>query len=99
MRIADKAVVLQAIRHGDKKYILKLYTQNHGLLTVIAAAGRSPSSKIRPASLFPLSLLDVQVIFRQNHEMHRLTETITNYVHEGISRSVSKLSIAQFINE
>ena len=47
MRISDKAVVLQAIKFGDKKLILKLYTKQNGLLTVSAFVGRGSSSKLK----------------------------------------------------
>jgi DNA repair protein RecO (recombination protein O) len=99
MRLSDKAIVLQAIRHGDKKYILKLYTRGHGLLTVAAAAGKSPSSKVRPAALLPLSLLNAELIVRENHEIHRLTEASVYYVNENIGTSVARLAVAQFLNE
>jgi DNA repair protein RecO (recombination protein O) len=99
MRCADKAVVLQAIRHGDNKFILKLYTQGHGLLTAASTPGRSASSKVKPAALHPMTLLDVQLSIRQNQEIHRLTEAVPYYIHQHIGSSVTRLSIAQFINE
>lgn len=99
MRIADKAIVLQSIRHGDNKYILKLYTLHHGLLTVAAAAGRSATAKVRAANIMPLSQVDVQLVVKQNKEVHQLTEAAAYSIHTGISGSLSKLSIAQFLNE
>ncbi len=99
MRVRDKAIVLQAIKHGDRQSIVKLYTKGHGLLTVIASAGRSPSSKIRSASLLPLSLIEINFTLRQNREIHRLSEAASYYVHDNINTSLAKLSIAQFINE
>lgn len=99
MRVADKAVILQSIRHGDNKYILKLYTRHNGLITAIASAGRSPASKIRIGSILPLNLVDAQLILKQNKEIHQLTEASCYSVHTEISGSLSRLSIAQFLNE
>jgi DNA repair protein RecO (recombination protein O) len=99
MRVRDKAIVLQNIKHGERQSIVKLYTASHGLVTVIASAGRTPSSRIRSASLFPLTLLDVNFTLRQNHEIHRLGEATCYYVHDNISGNLAKLSIAQFMNE
>lgn len=99
MRISDKAIVLQAVKHGDKKFILKLYTQNHGVITVAASVGNTSSSKIKTSSILPLSLVEVQLTVRQNKEIHQLNEASCYSVHAEISTSLSKLSIAQFLNE
>lgn len=99
MRISDKAIVLQAVKHGDRQFIVKLYTRGHGLVTLIASAGKSPASKIRAACLMPLSLVEVNYIQRQNREINRLSEIRSYYVHDNLSGSLAKLSIAQFMNE
>ncbi len=99
MRVSDKAIVLQAIRHGDKKFIVKLFTEKNGLVTVIAAAGKSPTNKVRSATLMPLSLITCEYTLKQNRELHQLTESSFYFVGKGFSDSISKLSIAQFLNE
>ncbi len=99
MRVSDKAIVIQAIKYGDKKHILKLFTRQNGLLTVTCVLGSTPSSKIRSGVVLPLSLLDVELITKQNKEVHQLTEASCYYVNTTISSSLSKLSIAQFMNE
>jgi DNA repair protein RecO (recombination protein O) len=98
MRISDRAIVLQSIRHGDRKYILKLYTRGHGLLTAVAVPGRSASSKIRRSALLPLSLVDVQMTVRHNHDMQLLTEAAC-YLVRPTATSVNALAVAQFMNE
>jgi len=99
MRISDKAIVLQAIKYGDKKFILKLFTRQQGLVTVSCITGNSPSSKIRSGSVLPLSLIDTEIITKQNKEVQQLTEASCYYINTSISTSLSKLTIAQFINE
>lgn len=99
MRVADKAIILQSIRHGDNKHILKLYTKHNGLITAVATVGRSASSKVKPGSILPLNLVDLQLILKQNKEIHQLTEASCYAVHTEISGSLSRLSIAQFLNE
>lgn len=95
MRVSDKAIVLQAIKHGDKKFILKLYTHHNGLVTAAVALNKN----IRPGNIFPLSLINVELILKQNKEVHQVTEASSYYILSNISNSLSKLSIAQFINE
>ncbi len=95
MRVSDKAIVLQAIKHGDKKFILKLYTHHNGLVTAAVALNKN----IRASNIFPLSLINIELILKQNKEVHQVTEASSYYILSDISNSLSKLSIAQFINE
>jgi DNA repair protein RecO (recombination protein O) len=95
MRISDKAIVLQAIKHGDKKFILKLYTHNNGLVTAAVVLNKN----IRSSNIFPLSLINVQLILKQNKDVHQVTESSSYYILSNISNSLPKLSIAQFLNE
>jgi DNA repair protein RecO (recombination protein O) len=99
MRVTDKAIVLQSVKYGDKKNILRLFTRNHGLVSVTCILGNAPSSKIKSSAVLPLSLLDVELITRQNKDVQQLTEASCYYLHTNISNSISKLSIAQFLNE
>lgn len=99
MRISDKAIVLQAIKHGDKNSILKLYTKHHGSISVVAFASKSPSAKVKSSTILPLSLIDTVFVLKQNKEIHPLNETSCYYVNNGITNNFEKLAIAQFINE
>lgn len=99
MRISDKAIVLQNIKYGDKKLILKLFTKHNGLLTAAVSVGNSASSKIKPGIVAPLNLLEVEIIKKENQDVHRLTEAVCYQINSEISNSLSKLSIAQFLNE
>jgi DNA repair protein RecO (recombination protein O) len=99
MRVSDKAIVLQVIKHGDHKCIIKLYTAHNGLVTAAAAVRKSPSSKIKSSSILPLNLVDVELVLKQSKEVHQLTEAVCYCIHTNISLSLSKLTIAQFLNE
>ncbi len=99
MRVSDKAIILQAIRYGDKKHILKLYTRHNGLLTVAAATSKASSSKIKPAGILPLNLVSVELVLKQNKDVHQLTEVAPYAILNHIPLSLSKLTIAQFLNE
>lgn len=99
MRISDKAIVLQTIKYGDKKNIVKLYTRNHGLLTVTSIPSSAPSSKIKSSAVLALNLLDIELIAKQNKDVHQLTEASCYYVSTNVGPSIFKLSVAQFLNE
>jgi DNA repair protein RecO (recombination protein O) len=97
MRIKEKAIVLQCIKYGDKKCIVKLFTEQHGLVTAMAMVAKN--GKVRSSSLLPLSLITAELVLKQNKEIHQLTETSCYYVSQGFADSMNKLSIAQFLNE
>ncbi len=99
MRVSDKAIVLQSIKLGDQKVILKLYSQHNGFLSVTTSVGKRETAKIKSSSILPLTLLDVEMVIKQNKEIHQLNEASCYYVYNTIHDSLSKLSIAQFLNE
>jgi DNA repair protein RecO (recombination protein O) len=99
MRVSDRAIVLQAIRHGDRKYIVKLFTEKNGLVTALANAGKSPGAKVRTATLLPLTLLNCELVIKQNKELHQLNETSCYFISSAFGDAIAKLSIAQFLNE
>lgn len=99
MLVKSEGIVLQNIKYGDKKSILKVFTKQHGLLTFYAVAGKAPSSKIKTASLLPLTQIELSFTFKQNRDVQQLIESNIIYVYEGISRDYNKLAIAQFLNE
>lgn len=98
MRISDKAIILQNIKHGDKKHILKLFTKQHGTLTVSARSGGA-GSKVKAGALLPLNLVEIELTLKQNKEVQSLNAISCYYVSAGSQGSLSKLSIAQFLNE
>ncbi|MBL7917976.1 MAG: recombination protein O N-terminal domain-containing protein, partial [Bacteroidia bacterium] len=61
MQVKDKAIVLQCTKYDDKKYILKLFTELHGLVTAFARVSSKSSSKIKKASILPLTQIDVEL--------------------------------------
>src|SRR4051812_30572298 len=99
MRISDKAVVLRSVRHKNSQHIVKLYTREHGLVTVMARTARSGNAGVRPSALMPLSLLNVEMVLRQNRDVQQLTEAASYFVGPSLGGSLSKLAIAQFLAE
>lgn len=99
MRVSEKAIVLQCVKRGDNKHIIKVFTEQHGLLSLSAVVSRAPSGKVRAAHILPLSLIRAEILMKQNREIHTLTESSLYQINNGIASSIQKLSIAQFINE
>jgi DNA repair protein RecO (recombination protein O) len=99
MRVSEKALILQSIKHGDKKYILKLFSQHHGMLTAAVNVGQSKTAKIRTSAVMPLNFVEAELIFKENKDIHLLTELNVYKAQSDIHQHMSKLSIAQFMHE
>lgn len=99
MRISERAVVLQSIKHSDKKYILKLFSQQHGMLTVAVTAGQSKTSKIRTSTVMHLNFVEAELILKENKDIHLITELTVYKAHSDIHQHMAKLSLAQFMHE
>lgn len=99
MRVSEKALILQSIKHGDKKYILKLFSRQHGMLSAAVNVGQSKTSKIRSSAVMPLNFIEAELIFKENKDIHLLTELSVYKAQSNIHQHISKLSIAQFMHE
>jgi DNA repair protein RecO (recombination protein O) len=99
MLVKTEGIILQNIKYGDKKLILKIFTKLHGLVTFNAVASRSPTAKIKPASTLPLQLVELSFNWKPNKEIQQLSESNLLYVFDDISKEFNKLTVAQFLNE
>ncbi len=99
MLAKSEGIVLQNIKYADKKVILKVFTKQHGLLTFYAITGKAPTSKVKVASVLPLSIIELNFPFKQNKDVQQLHEANLIYVPDQIGRNYNKLAIAQFLNE
>jgi DNA repair protein RecO (recombination protein O) len=99
MLVKDKAIVINKINLANKKCIVKLITLNHGMLDCLCFASNSPKSKVKISSLLPLSIINVELIIKQNKELHQLNETQLSFVNDNVINSLTKLSLIQIISE
>jgi DNA repair protein RecO (recombination protein O) len=65
----------------------------------LVTASVALNKNIRSSNIFPLSLINVELVLKQNKDVHQVTEISSYYILSNISGSLSKLSIAQFLNE
>jgi len=94
-----RAIVLHHVKFGESSLVLTLYTEKHGRIACMVSGVRSRKSKF-PATLFqPLSLLDVDLYYRQNREIQRMKEVTCPVHYQTIPFNVSKSTIALFLSE
>lgn len=99
MLVTTRALVFHLSRYSDSSGIVKLYTEQAGLQSVIVKSLFSKSSRFKPAFFGHLSLLDIIIDQKPNRHLNYLREVSMNQVFHGITDSVSKSSILLFMNE
>ena len=99
MLVKTEGIILQNIKYGDKKLILKVFTKQQGLITFGAVTGKSSTAKIKSAGTLPLQIVELTFHLKPNKEIQQLTESALIYICDDVSKKFDKLTIAQFLNE
>lgn len=99
MLVKTEGIILQNIKYGDKKIILKVFTKQQGLVTFSAIISKSPTAKIKTATTLPLQLVELSFNLKPNKDIQQLTEANLLYVCDDVSKDFNKLATAQFLNE
>lgn len=99
MQSKTKGIVLKTVKYGDKKLIVKIYTNTHGLQSFFITVGSSTKSKIKPALLQPLTQIDIETSIRPNKQFASIKDIHCNYQYTDLSLNIYKNTIALFLNE
>jgi DNA repair protein RecO (recombination protein O) len=94
-----RAIVLHHVKYGESSLVLTLYTAEMGRIACMVNGVRSRKSRF-PITLFqPLTLLDVDLYYRQNREIQRVKEVSCPVHYHTIPFNISKNTIALFLAE
>ena len=95
-----RGVALSYIRYRETSIIARVYTEEFGLQSYIVNSVRTARSKNNRIALFqPLTLLDMVVYYKNDRDLHRLSEVKTNHPFQSLPFDVSKSTIAMFVTE
>lgn len=97
-----EAIVLKTIKYGDSSLIVKVYSKDYGVLSIIASSAGKKGKKIK-SYFSALNLLTVIVYHKEKQNLHRLKEVsycdksieISNHV--GVS--AIKFFLAEILNK
>ncbi len=67
-----KCIVLKYTEYKDNSYIIQMYAENHGLISINAKINKR--SKIRQAYLYPLARLNCSLAIQPSKSIHSVTE-------------------------
>jgi len=94
-----RGIVFHKIKYSESSFIIKVYTEQFGLQTLMVRGTSSRKSKFKAALFQHLSLLDLVIYRNEKKEIHHLKEVKTAYPFASIPFNIKKSSIAIFINE
>lgn len=99
MLCSTKGIVLQNVKYADKKIISRIYTNEFGIISVNAIVSKSSKSKISNSLIQPLTLVEIELLFKENHDVHALKEIRLVHQYHSLHDDFHKLCVAQFMNE
>lgn len=94
-----RGIVFKYINYSETSIIAKIYTEGFGLQSFIIKGTRGKRSKTRLALFQPLTLLDLEVNFRENKNMQHLKEVKVAHAYNTLPVDIIKRSFLFFIDE
>ena len=98
MLITTNAVVLKAIAYSDTSLIVRLFTEDHGKVTVIAKGAKRSKSPFG-SSLEPMNNLQVNYYHKETRDIQLLKETSLEQTLFNIRGNMTKITIGFAIIE
>jgi DNA repair protein RecO (recombination protein O) len=99
MLYKTRGVVLNSVKYSETSVIVKIYTEEFGIQSYMVRGVRSKSAKIKPALLQNLSLVDLEVYFKEKKSIQNIKELRPGFVFSSIPFDMKKSAVAVFINE
>lgn len=93
-----KAIVLSAVPYSDNSFMVSMFTENDGLVTVNVHTG-GKRSKFRRSYLAPLTILDIQLTGKQSSEVKYVSDCSLAYSFRTLGVNPVKIFESQFIAE
>lgn len=94
-----RAIVLKSIKYGDSGLIVHIYTEYFGRQSLMVHGVRKKKSKFSYHFFEPLSLLNLDIYYKETRELQTIKEVKSDTVLHHLLSDVRKSSIAIFISE
>lgn len=94
-----RGIVLNYLKYGETSIIVRIYTEALGLQSYIVKGVRSAKSKNKIALFQPLTLLELDVYYREQVNLHRIKEMKCAEPFASIPFDFRKSGIALFVTE
>ncbi len=99
MLLKTKGIVLQNFKYNDTKHIVKIFTQDKGLLTFMVHISSGQKSKFKPAFFQIFTLLSLDYQFKDSKSFLTLKEVKCYYPYQTIHVDFIKTTVALYCTE
>jgi DNA repair protein RecO (recombination protein O) len=102
MLVKSKGILLHRFKFGESALICKIFTQSHGLVAFIFQGVSAKSSKVKPAHLVPLNILELDFYYHPIKNIKKVKELscmpVLHYVHLQESKRAFGSFVLEVIN-
>ncbi|MBR4729974.1 MAG: DNA repair protein RecO [Prevotella sp.] len=99
MLTKTQAIVLHAIKYGETRLIVDMFTRAHGRLSFIVSLPKSPKSKVKKQFFQPLTMLEIEADVRPKVQLQKVRDMQLAGPFSSIPFDPHKLSISLFVAE
>lgn len=95
----SRGIVLQQLRYGDSSLIVKVFTEEHGLVSFMVKGAFGKHSRFKPAFFQPLTLITLESRIKAGRDLQFMTELAVDVPFQSLHQHVQKNAIVIFISE
>tara|TARA_B100000900_G_scaffold177662_1_gene150609 strand:+ start:4966 stop:5685 length:720 start_codon:yes stop_codon:yes gene_type:complete len=100
MIISTKAVILSKLKYKDHDLIVRAYTASNGVVSfLVKGAFSSKKTKIKPAYFQPLSLLQLEIYYKNNKDLHYIKNVRLQQAYSALHTDILKSTVVIFLAE
>ncbi|MGC3977242.1 MAG: DNA repair protein RecO [Paludibacteraceae bacterium] len=99
MHVKTKGIILHQVKFSDSSNVVNVYTQQFGRLTFMVRGMNKKKSLSRAALLQPLSIVEIDFVYRHANNIQYLKELRLIYPFNDIPFNPVKGSLAMFLVE
>lgn len=94
-----EAIVLHALKYGETRLIVDMFTRTFGRLSFVVSLPKSQKSKAKKQYFQPLTMLEIEVDVRPKVQLQKLSDVRLLVPYVSIPFSPEKLSVSLFVAE
>ncbi len=94
-----RGVFLHAVKYSETSLIATIYTENFGRKSFIISGARSKTSSVKMNIFQPLYLLDLEVYYKADREIHRIKNARIAFPYSSIPFDIRKSTQVLFLAE
>jgi DNA repair protein RecO (recombination protein O) len=94
-----RGIFLHAIKYSETSLIASIYAETYGRQSFIINGVRSKNSTVKAAVFQPLYLLDLEIYYKPDQEIHRIKNARIAFPYSTIPFDIRKSTQALFLSE